>query len=38
MYNVPCNKDLLQASDIPFALAITPFAEIPANEVSSITV
>ncbi|XP_031561696.1 protein transport protein Sec24C-like isoform X2 [Actinia tenebrosa] len=32
MYNVPCNKDLLQASDIPFAVVITPFAEIPINE------
>lgn len=35
MYNVPCNKDLLQASDIPFALTITAFAELPPNEVSS---
>lgn len=34
MYNVPCNKDLLQASDIPFAVVITSFAELPANEVS----
>ena len=36
MYNIPCNKDLLQASDIPFALTITPFAEIPTNEVSTL--
>ncbi|EDO41706.1 predicted protein [Nematostella vectensis] len=32
MYNVPCNKDLLQASDIPLAAIITPFAQIPAEE------
>lgn len=32
MYNIPCNKDLLQASSIPLATVITPFAEIDPSE------
>ena len=34
MYNIPCNKDLLQASSIPLATVITPFAEPGPSEVS----
>lgn len=34
MYNIPCNKDLLQASSIPLATVITPFAETGPSEVS----
>ena len=33
MYNIPCNKDLLQASSIPLATVITPFAETGPSEV-----
>lgn len=36
MYNIPCNKDLLQASSIPLATVITPFAETGPSEVSII--
>ncbi|XP_020618625.1 protein transport protein Sec24C-like [Orbicella faveolata] len=32
MYNIPCNKDLLQASSIPLATVITPFAETGPSE------
>ena len=35
MYNIPCNKDLLQASSIPLATVITPFAETGPSEVSA---
>ena len=34
MYNIPCNKDLLQASSIPLATVITPFAETGPSVVS----
>ena len=34
MYNIPCNKDLLQASSVPLATVITPFAETGPSEVS----
>lgn len=34
MYNIPCNKDILQASSIPLATVITPFAETGPSEVS----
>ncbi|XP_022800862.1 protein transport protein Sec24C-like isoform X2 [Stylophora pistillata] len=34
MYNIPCNKDLLQASSIPLATVITPFAEPGPSEPS----
>ena len=33
MYNIPCNKDILQASSIPLATVITPFAETGPSEV-----
>ena len=33
MYNIPCNKDLLQASSVPLATVITPFAEPGPSEV-----
>ena len=36
MYNIPCNKDLLQASSIPLATVITPFAETGPSEVREI--
>ncbi|XP_055875953.1 protein transport protein Sec24C-like [Biomphalaria glabrata] len=32
MYNVPCTADMLKSSHIPFALALTPFAELDPNE------
>ncbi|CAL1526344.1 unnamed protein product [Lymnaea stagnalis] len=32
MYNVPCTADMLKSSHIPFALALTPFAELDAQE------
>ncbi|XP_068702703.1 protein transport protein Sec24C-like isoform X2 [Montipora foliosa] len=32
MYNIPCNKDVLQASSIPLATVITPFAETGPSE------
>ena len=35
MYNIPCNKDLLQAASIPLATVITPFAETGPSEVST---
>ena len=38
MYSIPCNKDLLQASSIPLATVITPFAETGPSEVSIIVV
>lgn len=33
MYNVPCTSDMLKASHIPFALALTPFARLGSQEV-----
>ena len=33
MYNIPCNKDLIQACEIPLATVITPFADVPPTEV-----
>lgn len=36
MYSIPCNKDVLQASSIPLATVITPFAETGPSEVSMI--
>ena len=38
MYNIPCNKDLLQASSIPLATVITPFAETGPSEVSNVII
>lgn len=32
MYNIPCNKDLIQAASIPLATVITPFAETGPSE------
>ncbi|XP_074619307.1 protein transport protein Sec24C-like isoform X2 [Acropora palmata] len=32
MYSIPCNKDVLQASSIPLATVITPFAETGPSE------
>ncbi|XP_005101853.1 protein transport protein Sec24C [Aplysia californica] len=32
MYNIPCTADMLKSSHIPFALAVTPFAELGDQE------
>ncbi|GFN78549.1 transport protein sec24c [Plakobranchus ocellatus] len=32
MYNVPCTADMLKSSHIPFALALSPFAELGPQE------
>lgn len=33
VYNVPTNQDVLKASGVPFAVSVSPFAEIPGEEV-----
>ena len=33
LYNIPTNQDVLKASGVPFAVAVSPFAEIPGEEV-----
>ncbi|BFZ03064.1 hypothetical protein BsWGS_06104 [Bradybaena similaris] len=32
MYNVPCTADMMKSAHIPFALALTPFAELEPQE------
>jgi len=32
MYNIPCTADMLKNSHIPFALSVTPFAEVGSQE------
>jgi len=33
VYSIPCNQDMLKESGIPMAIASTPFAKIPEDEV-----
>jgi protein transport protein SEC24 len=32
LYNVPCTNDILKQTHLPFALSLSPFAEIPEGE------
>ena len=36
MYNVPCTADMLKQGHVPFAVNISPFAELHPSEVSGI--
>ena len=34
MYNIPCTSDMIKSSHIPFAISVTPFAQVGPQEVS----